>query len=367
MTAQKLSVLIVEDDKGVAETLKDTLEQTVPSKCVVTSFEQAPELIGSHFDVVVLDQFEGDPALGNNAGQPLWQQVREKSFVPVVVYSAAELVLDESFPKNNPILKHIKKGMGTDKQVAAHLNGHKSLLFALKNLKNEVSVVMKSVLTVVVPVVLGATGKDSEKEALQLARSARRRLAAMMDMGFQSTGENLLAWEQYICPPLNDQWLTGDILRLREGDPKDPSNYKMFLTPSCDLQLRAPDGKRGVEKVLVCGCTKIGEYLKSVSVPENKLERLSSWLTRPHANGFIPLPGYHDQIPCMAARLKDLDLIPIDEIGDKAKYVIVASIDSPFREQISWAFIEVHGRPAVPDRDLDKWIEQIKETLARKS
>jgi CTP synthase len=68
----------------------------------------------------------------------------------------------------------------------------------------------------------------------------------------------------------------------------------------------------------------------------------------------------------MSAHLRDLELIPADEIGDgdPAKFVRAASVDSPFREQIAWAFVQIAGRPAVPDRDLESWIEEIKARVA---
>jgi CTP synthase len=67
----------------------------------------------------------------------------------------------------------------------------------------------------------------------------------------------------------------------------------------------------------------------------------------------------------MSACLRDLELIPVDGIaGDAAKYLRVASVDSPFREQIAWAFVQIAGRPAVPDRDLEGWIEEIKSQVA---
>ncbi len=62
--------------------------------------------------------------------------------------------------------------------------------------------------------------------------------------------------------------------------------------------------------------------------------------------------------------MRDLDLIPLKEIGtlnsDK-KYLRVASIDSPFRELISWSYLQVAARPGLPDRNFESWIQEISD------
>lgn len=39
----------------------------------------------------------------------------------------------------------------------------------------------------------------------------------------------------------------------------------------------------------------------------------------------------------------------------------IASVDSPFRELVTWSYLQVAGRPGLPDRDLDEWAEGIDE------
>ncbi|MYK60628.1 MAG: hypothetical protein F4034_01405 [Chloroflexi bacterium] len=64
----------------------------------------------------------------------------------------------------------------------------------------------------------------------------------------------------------------------------------------------------------------------------------------------------------MAADLRDLELIPVGAIGvEGEEFLRVASVDSPFRELISWAYLQVAGRPGLPQRDLDGWIHDIIE------
>ena len=48
---------------------------------------------------------------------------------------------------------------------------------------------------------------------------------------------------------------------------------------------------------------------------------------------------------------------------DSGEYIRVVSIDSPFREQIAWAYLNTAGRPGVPDRDFAIWEKQYLDKL----
>jgi len=59
-------------------------------------------------------------------------------------------------------------------------------------------------------------------------------------------------------------------------------------------------------------------------------------------------------------RLRPELLVGLTEKGE-AGFTRIASIDSPFREQIAWAHLQIAGRPGVPERDIDKWTQEILE------
>ena len=62
----------------------------------------------------------------------------------------------------------------------------------------------------------------------------------------------------------------------------------------------------------------------------------------------------------MAVYLKDLELILLERINGEGKtFERVASIDSPFRELVAWAYMQVACRPGLPDRDTETWSEEI--------
>ena len=75
----------------------------------------------------------------------------------------------------------------------------------------------------------------------------------------------------------------------------------------------------------------------------------------------LPLPALVDVVPNMMANLTDLELIPFDDIGDRSgpKFKRVASVSSPFRELVSWAYIQTAGRPGLPETDFEAWSHEV--------
>ena len=99
--------------------------------------------------------------------------------------------------------------------------------------------------------------------------------------------------------------------------------------------------------------------LKGMS-PTKLKERLSGTvLTQGYFETIIPFPCLKGKIPTMAANLRDLEFIPIQHIGSSKKFLRIASVDSPFRELIAWAYLQTACRPGLPDRNFDSWRDEI--------
>lgn len=80
----------------------------------------------------------------------------------------------------------------------------------------------------------------------------------------------------------------------------------------------------------------------------------------------MALPELPNKIPYMTIDLKSIRSILIGEIAlsekeiDKdKKYYRVASVNSPFREQIVWAHMINSCRPGMPERNMNEWAEGI--------
>jgi hypothetical protein len=149
----------------------------------------------------------------------------------------------------------------------------------------------------------------------------------------------------------------------------DPCAYRLVLSPSCDL-VRSASRRAKVEKALVARCTGPLAYRDAVASSnrsgEKLNERIAHALTEPHCGGFVPLPSFGNEIPPLAANLRSLDLVDIDDVsldGSSGKtYVRLVSIDSPFREHIGWAYLSIAGRPGVPDVDTKEWSLEMTES-----
>ena len=183
-----------------------------------------------------------------------------------------------------------------------------------------------------------------------------------MDLATLTPDSKLEGWEGFIVPPLENCLLTGDILREAGASWDNHDAHRVVLSPSCDLVMRL--GKTRVAKVLLAKCCGIEKYEQGT-----KAERLSSFLNEAHRDGYVALHEYPSVVPHMAACLRDLELIPITDVavnqGEAGKFVRTASIDSPFREQLAWAYLQVSGRPGVPVRNVDSWAEAIKQKAGK--
>ncbi|MDT4956127.1 MAG: hypothetical protein QOJ02_4265 [Acidobacteriota bacterium] len=374
-----LKILIIEDIEEAAERLELTIKRTLKSAEIErqSDFDQAltDMLPPRSFEAVILDLYLGDPTAGDNKeGQKVWEEIWKKKFVPVIIYTGGECDLEPPLPKDNPFVTCITKGENSDEKVAEYLLTIRPYMFALRDVEEELNMVIRSILAKTSPVIWQSTEGDQQKRSELLVRSARRRLAATMDMKTASTDESLLSWEQYIHPPLEDCLLTGDIIQAKDSPSKEPTSFRVVLTPSCDMQMNK--GVCKVKNILVAKCTDISEYtnvvISNFKVKAKDLpEKLPRYLSESHQGGFIPLPEFKLILPCMAADLRNLELIPVSDIGlekeSHAPFNRIVSVDSPFREYMTWAYLQIVGRPGMPDRDLTKWAQDIVATEGEKA
>jgi len=375
-TQDGIKILVVEDIATTAEAIKSTLEERLnlaPDDVqIINDFDEALNAIqpSRSYEAIVLDLFVGEAAHSDDKkGQQVWETIWDKKLMPVIIHTGGECDLDPPIPEDNPFVTCITKGNNSDVQVADYLAALRPQILALREVAEEFNKAIHSVLKHTSSLVWHATENDEQLRSQMLVRSARRRLAAVMDMNTMIGDQKLLSWEQYVYPPLGDSLLTGDILRVSSGSVENCEDFRLLLTPSCDTQLTG-SGKCKVEAVLVSKCTHIKSYFDVCKVKMGKIiEDLPTRLTEPQQGGFIPLPAYEKKIPPMAADLRKLELIPLEDISAYGRtgkiYERVASIDSPFREYISWAHMNIAARPGMPERDLKKWAEEIRDEVQR--
>lgn len=362
-----MKVLFVDDDRDSIESVEEELDGIKDIRHKWTSFSEVESRIEAFRpDVIILDLFIGGPQEEQAAGRDTLSIVWHDHFCPVVVYSADPSIIDDNdLYREHPFIKTIKKGSGSEERAVAAIRGFRPVVDRLRSVQEEArkefSIALRDVARYV----------SSEDDAVAVIdRAARRRLAALLDDA-ATAGRQLDAWEQYVFPPVsNDDIQLGDILRLKDGD-QEPQSYRVVLTPSCDL-VRSSGRSAKVEDVLVARCFPVAEVPSMIGLANELSEAVNKTQFREilsvgYGRSIIIFPALGELIPSMAANLKDLQLIPIEEIGanneNDTKYEVVASVDSPFRETVAWAYIQTAARPGLPDRDIESWQREIRSSL----
>lgn len=369
-----MKLLIIEDEEHMVELLKSEISNAIADvECHSSDFTDAEGRIGEiQPDVVVLDLLlAGNNAEAETPGLDTREFIWDKHFCPIIVHSADPSHHDDS-SEEHPFVKSIQKGRGSAGDVVGALNDFIPHMEALRRAKGEIRIQVEKAfaqaLRDVAPQVFmdAGNGGDASLRAEAINRAGRRRLGVFLEG--VSADDVRSAWEMYLCPPASGQIALGDVLRKAPseqgngGEVEAPeSDFFVVLSPSCDLvrnQTRNPN----VSCVLTARCTStrrgvdrtaLGDLPGNDARARDRIKR--QLLTAGHSQGILPLPSYRDLIPTMAADLRDLRLIPIEEIGEEAGYRRVASMNSPYRELVSWAYQQVACRPGLPDRDFDAW------------
>jgi CheY-like chemotaxis protein len=363
------TVLIIEDDEIFAGGLKNKLEESSYGVEIKDFSDGLKEIENINPDVVVLDVFQGEVQNGNKSGMEISTYIWERMFVPLIFASAASFEIEKNL-EEHPLIRRIQKTSTAFKDIVDLVTDLMPFGTGIKEIRAglcyDAEQTTQKALTETTPHTLKGITTTPADECLALIKStARRRLSVIMRQKSEEERSCLFAWEQYIYPPPDSShFLTGDILVSSSGDRNKPEAFRVALSPSCDL------ANPRIDCVLVGKCVSIEEFCSKngISPKESKKkeaqEKLKSMLTQAQSSGYQILPSYSNLIPVMALSLRNLELFKISNMT-KAKsatgedFERLASMDNPFREQLAWAYLQIAGRPGVPDRNLEIWIEEI--------
>jgi hypothetical protein len=357
-----MRLLFIEDQPDVVEPVMRSLKRRAHDCAVAAFADSAGRIAAFDPDIVVLDLLEGGVVgTGSAAGVTTYDAIWKTRFCPIVVYSARpDLITDER--DAHPFVKAVQKGSRSGAKLQAALEGLRPHVDALREAEGHIRQQFALALRDVAPHAFGLFKVATERNEAIL-RSGRRRLAAFMD-DLARHGQELASWEQYLCPPVSNDVLLGDVI-VEHGRPKDePSSFRLVLTPSCDL-VASGGRKAKVADLLVARCCRIRDAVELTNlkgIPVKKLkDRVSAALVTPGYNeAVLLLPALAGKIPAMAANLRDLALVPVVDVGAAGRpFERVASIDSPFRELVAWAYMQVACRPGLPDRDFKGWCAEV--------
>lgn len=355
------SVLIIDDDPTYHELLTTEIQsrfEGVVCNCEPEFDKAVTRIAMERPDAVILDLMEGLES-PNRPGEDTWRSIWDGNFCPIVIYSGTDADIEPPIA-DHPFVERIAKGSGSLQKVSASLLRFAPFTASVRSLRAEVDAVIHKVLRDT-----AGEGHMPIDDPIHLLHAGRRRIAATMDDPTITSSRAMASWEQYLVPAIGESLLTADLLRERGAEWDNPTAYRIVLTPSCDL-----NAGRCVATVLVAKCQKGAELVNSMSLsvkPKKRAdsaERLrKSALTPGVFEGFVPLPPFGDLIPSLVANLKDLDVLKSESIAPADPSVPgfdrIASIDSPFREQVVWAYLTTAARPGMPDRELEPWATQL--------
>ena len=357
-----LRIMFIDDDpKSVVDAVELLQENFAGLKIDTMNFEQGKESIRSFRpDMIVLDIWKGSIRDSEPEGSTIYDALWAEQFCPIIVYSADSEKVDRANAEGHPLVTGITKGSASDERVLETVRTFEPYIRSVREGEENIRTAFFRAVRDVAPDAFRHY-EHQEHRSDSILRASRRRVAALMDEPFSGDGE-LAAWEQYLCPPVAKDLQLGDVLRIPNGPSDDPNAFRLVLTPSCDLV--SSNGRTPkVKEVLVAKCYSIREGLQRLGIHrdfENELSRHSIF-TQGYSGPIVLLPYLRGRIPAMAANLRQLELIPTEKIvpGEKAEYCIVASIDSPFRELVSWAYLQISCRPGLPDRDIESWRQEV--------
>lgn len=363
-----MKVLIVDDDEAVRRSLRAQIEEVDAWEAKDQGFDGLSEILEEFRpDAVVLDLIKGDVTEEPAAGNRSFEQIRDRWFCPVVVHSAFK----DQQKFGHPLVATVSKGRDSDVEVVRRLQEFAQTAQVIRDVHRDFDDRIREALWDSAEQI-GKTADGSDDAVLP--RVVRRLVAARMDAA-ASGGGRIKAWERFVVPALGPHLLSADLLRCRDADWTDPEAFRLVLTPSCDLVPHGGNDPR-TERILVACCEPIRrlgsvEMGAGARLKQKSKEKLKSILTEGIADGLLPIPRFVGHVPSMAANLKRLDLVGLNDVrletqgghaaAANATFERVASTDSPFRELVVWAYLRVTGRPGAPAFDVDGWLDDISD------
>lgn len=320
-------------------------------------------------DVVVMDwMFDEEDS---EKGKPILERIVSNEFRPVIVFSAHDLtIVLEDILNKHKLIDFTRKG-DDDSKLAEKIDKWVDSALSLSQMRHSMNEAL----------IESAKALDSfqKMETFPSPEIVSFMLSRRTIQYFEQAevGECPPTWIQYVYPPMMNNLLVADVIRAYSEDTNQalsgaPSEYYVVLTPSCDMVNHGTEDFR----VLVGHCCdkdrftdqKLGSGQTVDSVKgKDKVDRVSKELHYGYNKAFVALPQLPNVLPYMTLNLKDLDFVLLSDIAhtfesfDKTKqhYYRVASVASPFREQIVWAHMINSCRPGMPTRDTISWAKGI--------
>jgi CheY-like chemotaxis protein len=378
-TGKDVRILLVDDDPQLREDAVELLDGRCYAGAEVHvdvegDFAKALDrLSGNRYDLLILDirkQDKENPVVSDDLGISLYQEIRERTFIPVIFFTAyADKVEDEQ----SPVVRVYKKGQPPEcleKMVEELI--HSRLLFISRSLIQQVERVERDYLWKFAAQHWDeyATAGDTTSLAYLLARrlahslsqdGARQLARACGPATVPSDDETVLPIEYYIIPPMTGDFVC-DLYKHEKAE-----KYFLCLTPSCQFRKDSPDRDgnalpyedRKLQRILMARCIpleqhrEVRRWLKSPT--KEGLKQVQRLLSDNLTDRFVLLPGVFG-IPNLVVDFQEILSIRYERFKELTR---VASVDTPISSKIVSQFTRYYGRIGSPNLLADGIIKQL--------
>lgn len=361
-----MKVLIVDDRPDTIKDIQNHCDdKNWESKLI--SFDNFDECLETFMpDAIVLDWKDG--ADGESRGEDVIDKIWSNGFKPIIIFSAiaGTIDLNDKYKASNLIQLQPK---GDEQPVIDYLDKICPFVPTITKIKEDFNIALLQALNSI-DMMSNLTHIPTENVMRYIFA---KRVSTYYDK--ECVEDKPPAWIQYIYPAIFKTLCVCDLIRKIPDNkvfntPGNPEDYYIILTPSCDI------AQNKVTQILCATCCTNDKFhlITEPQTPrtENQLskqrDKVKIFLNTGYNNNCVALPCIPNVFPGIAVNLKQLVLCPINEIAlnqtqisesSTYKYYRLASIDSPFKEQIVWAHMLNACRPGMPDRDMDLWAKEM--------
>lgn len=343
-------LLIVEDDTGVQEAWKETVERFNRRREVALQFE--PVIVGTADDAeAVLTSQNVDCIITDlhlsNRNQPLGGEVvvseaRKIAGAPIAIMSGYLQEYDLPDGEKTPVRKFDKE--------TSQFNAILEWFCELKQLVVVSSLARKRLQEVYADLFHRALWKNWRTGILDgssIDAKVRHLVTLISEEMTAGSAANLLWPEEfYVRPALHSKLLTGDLLKLDE-------DVFVVVTPPCDLV-----NTENPESILLARCEAYANFNSEVLEKldaDKTLGRMRQYLNQDRVPPSLHfLPRYAELGPWFASfkKLKCLNRADLGE-EERAKLLLsrFASVSPLFVPNLTHRFAAYLGRPGQPDID----------------
>lgn len=381
MEEKPWQILVVDDEEEELRKVKELLsmQEYDGYRCTCIpcqDFDGALRFLAEHYvDLVVLDIRQGDLATDvledQEAGIRAYNQIRERQFVPVIFRSN---VSHHAPPERRPWLSVIDKAGGIDvlDECIREVVGSELPLLQRRFEDHVRGVVRDTLWSWMESQEESVPGLGAEKSDLayylmrRLARTLEREMLGefLRCFGGEWDPDRIVPMGYYLKPPVREgRPMAGDIY-AHAGEDGDTS-YFVLVTPTCDITYDNADNYVFLRTMEIFRHPSVQAIVRLGRMPGRNNDSHNTLLdlirNHPKQHRYYFLPAAFG-IPPLLVDMQQVLCVPKEQVNaDVGDWNRLASLDSPFAQDLVSRFITYFARIGTPDLDYESLVLAIEE------